>query len=255
MAIVTTDSKHYSDIANTIRKKTGEATTYKPEEMPTGVDEVYDAGKQAEYDRFWDTFQQNGKRGRYEMAFSGEGWTEETFRPKYDIVLSAQYNASMFRSASKLTGLYEATIGRGLKFDTSKATALGQMFTYCERLTRIPPIDYSGGIDTTSMYQGCTSLVTIDKFTIREDTNFYNNTFMNCYELQNLIIEGTIGTNGFNVSWSTKLTHDSLMSIINALQDKTSVGGTWTVTLGTDNLAKLTDAEKAIATQKGWTLA
>ena len=40
------------------------------------------------------------------------------------------------------------------------------------------------------------------------------------------------------------------MSIINALKS----GVTQTLTLGTDNLAKLTDTEKAIATEKGWTL-
>ena len=32
-------------------------------------------------------------------------------------------------------------------------------------------------------------------------------------------MEGEIGGNGFDVSQSTKLTHDSLMSIINALKD------------------------------------
>lgn len=51
---------------------------------------------------------------------------------------------------------------------------------------------------------------------------------------------------------STKLTHDSLMVIINGLQTVTE---TQTLTLGTDNLAKLSDAEKQIATDKGWTLA
>ena len=81
----------------------------------------------------------------------------------------------------------------------------------------------------------------------------YSGTFGGCKALENLLVHGTIGQNGFNVSQSTKLTHDSLMSIINALEAKTE--GTWTVTLGATNLAKLTDAEKAIATQKGWTLA
>ena len=41
--------------------------------------------------------------------------------------------------------------------------------------------------------------------------------------------------------------------IINALMTNTS--GTKTLTLGTDNLDKLSDAEKAIATERGWTLA
>lgn len=50
----------------------------------------------------------------------------------------------------------------------------------------------------------------------------------------------------------TKLTHDSLMNVINGLQTVTT---TQKLTLGAENLAKLTDAEKKIATDKGWTLA
>ena len=53
-------------------------------------------------------------------------------------------------------------------------------------------------------------------------------------------------------SYCKKLTHDSLMSIINGLA---VVETTQTLTLGTTNLAKLTDEEKAIATEKGWSLA
>jgi hypothetical protein len=47
------------------------------------------------------------------------------------------------------------------------------------------------------------------------------------------------------------------MSIINTLNDYSTYTGTtvFKVTLGSTNLAKLTDAEKAIATEKGWTLA
>ena len=42
------------------------------------------------------------------------------------------------------------------------------------------------------------------------------------------------------------------MVVINGLQTVTS---TKTLTLGSTNLAKLTDEEKQIATNKGWTLA
>jgi hypothetical protein len=49
------------------------------------------------------------------------------------------------------------------------------------------------------------------------------------------------------------LTHQSLLNILNSLVPQE--GATKTLTLGSDNLAKLTDEEKAIATDKGWTLA
>ena len=52
-----------------------------------------------------------------------------------------------------------------------------------------------------------------------------------------------------DVAHCVKLSHESLMSILYALKD----GANLTCTLGKLNLAMLTDGEKAIATQKGWT--
>ena len=48
---------------------------------------VYDAGKQAEYDRFWDEYQKNGTRTNYYYAFAGSGWNTKTYAPKYPIIL------------------------------------------------------------------------------------------------------------------------------------------------------------------------
>lgn len=45
MAIVITDNKHYTNIANAIREKTGETILMKPEEIPENVPKVYEAGK------------------------------------------------------------------------------------------------------------------------------------------------------------------------------------------------------------------
>ena len=51
----------------------------------------------------------------------------------------------------------------------------------------------------------------------------------------------------------TALTVDSLVSVLNALQ-QLDEGTSYTCTIGSDNLAKLSDQQKAIATNKGWTL-
>lgn len=58
--------------------------------------------------------------------------------------------------------------------------------------------------------------------------------------------------NSIRFDWSVLLTHDSLLNIIDVLAD--GVSGK-TLQLGSANLNKLTAAEKAIATNKGWTLA
>ena len=46
MAKITTDSQHYTNIANIIREKTHTTTTYKPEEMVSGIEKVYEQGFQ-----------------------------------------------------------------------------------------------------------------------------------------------------------------------------------------------------------------
>ena len=54
------------------------------------------------------------------------------------------------------------------------------------------------------------------------------------------------------INSSTKFTREALLEIIGNLKAQTS--GTKTLTMGATNLAKLTDEDKAIATNKGWTL-
>jgi hypothetical protein len=56
----------------------------------------------------------------------------------------------------------------------------------------------------------------------------------------------------FDISASTLFTRDALNEIMSNLATVTTAQ---TLTMGSTNLAKLTDADKLIATGKGWTLA
>ena len=76
------------------------------------------------------------------------------------------------------------------------------------------------------------------------------NCFSNCTALKTITGNPNFKVS-LNLSSCTKLTHDSIMVIINGLQTVTE---TQKLTLGTENLAKLTEADKKIATDKGWTL-
>lgn len=85
---------------------------------------------------------------------------------------------------------------------------------------------------------------------------YSSNPFNNTSNLEVIEEMGTIKGKNFNLSSSTKLTVDSLMVVINALYDYVGNGDstTQTCTLGSTNLAKLSDVQKAIATAKGWIL-
>ena len=85
-------------------------------------DAVYEAGKQAGgdnyYDTFWDLYQQNGNRKNYEYAFGGNGWTDETFKPKYDIIPLTVLKTF---SKSQIKDVKKALEDAGVRFDLSKA--------------------------------------------------------------------------------------------------------------------------------------
>lgn len=78
-----------------------------------------------------------------------------------------------------------------------------------------------------------------------------SNMFSGCRSLEQI---NMININAnLDISASTKFTREALLEIIGNLKAQTS--GTKRLTMGSTNLAKLTDEDKAIATNKGWTLA
>ena len=185
---------------------------------------VFDAGKTKEWSDFWDAFQNygdpNGTICPYAFAYGR--FTDANFNPKYPIYIQQGTTTAdyMFYNSQDITGINVP------------------IYCKCARLS--------------NTFNNCQKLKTISYLELLATTTF-SAAFNQCYALENITIGGTIGQNGLSFNNSYKLSHDSLISVINALEVKTS--GTWTLTLGETNLAKLTDVEKAIATQKGWTLA
>ena len=78
-----------------------------------------------------------------------------------------------------------------------------------------------------------------------------SNCFYACVALTDVTGSPNFKTS-FTLSDCVNLTHDSLMVFINGLQTVTT---TQKLTLGSNLLGKLTDDEKKVATDKGWTLA
>ena len=153
----------------------------------------------------------------------------------------------MFSACEALTTIPE--------LDTSKGTTFSYMFSYCTALTTIPEIDTSKGIVFSGMFTRCNNLTTIPKLNMSGLTTTIYQVFAGCYALKNVTFEGTIPVRGNSSVFSScsQLTVDSLMSFINALTNMSDTA-TYTITIGSTNLAKLTDEQIQIATDKKITL-
>ena len=136
------------------------------------------------------------------------------------------------------------------QLDTSKVANMGYMFYYCSNLTTIPQLDTSNVTNMGYMLYKCSSLTTIPQLDTSNVTDM-GSMFSNCSSLTAIHMIN-INAN-LNISSSTKFTRESLVEIIGNLKAQTS--GSKKLTMGSTNLAKLTDEDKAVATGKGWTLA
>ena len=124
-------------------------------------------------------------------------------------------------------------------------------FCNCNGLTSIVIPHGVKSIQTNSFY-GCYSAVNLvlpNTITIVAST-----AFIGCTGFVDVTLEDGFNANGLDLSVSTLYSADTLVAMINALADRTGQTA-YTLTLGSTNLAKLTNEQIAIATQKNWTLA
>lgn len=199
---------------------------------------------------FWDAVQNFGNREDYNRAF--RHWNCELLRPKYKVAPTNENSAAYLFHYNRSLKKVEAQYFDFSQKARSSSTGNGYSYFcgYCFELEEVEDVGMQPDSSMQYAFYHCYKLHTIARIRVDENTQ-YNSTFTRCDSLENLTVEGTIGKNGFNVSWSP-LSHDSLINIIKKLGE---TGSALSITLGTDNLAKLTDAEKAVATEKGWSLA
>lgn len=136
------------------------------------------------------------------------------------------------------------------QYDTSKVTTMRGMFGYCSFMETAPLLNTTNVTNMDSMFRYCVYLKAIPSLDMMKVTNA-DYMIRDCSNLEAIHLIN-INTN-LDFSDSTKLTREALLEIIDNLKAQTS--GTKTLTMGSTNLAKLTDADKKIATDKGWTLA
>ena len=193
---------------------------------------------------------------------------------KYSDTANGKNFSNMFYACSSLTTIPQ--------LDTSNGTNFGAMFNGCSALTSILQLSTSNGTNFNGMFSACTALTTISLLNMSSMSGtscinmFYNcraltsisllnmsnvsgtnwsSMFYNCPALKNVTFEGTIPVRGNMSVFSScpNLTVESLMSFINALTNMSDTA-TYTITIGSTNLAKLTEEQIQIATDKRITL-
>ena len=133
--------------------------------------------------------------------------------------------------------------------DTSNVTNMEGMFVKCSNLSSIPQLDTSKVTAMVEMFYGCTKLTTIPRLNASKVVDM-RNMLGGCSGLT------SIGMYGFTRSVDispTALEHDAIVAFLD--QAGTAYNSSQKITMGPDKLALLSDEEKAIATNKGWTLA
>ena len=212
-------------IADAIRDKTGGTEALTLDGMASSVNEVYEAGKKAENDEFWDNF----NFGQY--AFAGQGWNKETFRPNKDFTVTSysfyyhNWQGTPYDLAERVKEL-----GIKLKFHSASDT---QSFRVAW-LTRIPECnfsDVSGMFDRVFASAGNSPLVTVDKVILPPEGKItsFNSVFDSCSKLKNIVFEGVLDK---SISFSAcPLSVASLKNIISCLKDYTGTTSEYTYTV------------------------
>ena len=159
-----------------------------------------------------------------------------------------------------LTNIYGGNTNKFVGFnyiDLSKVTTIQNMYQSNNSINKIV---YPSTLDLSKIksYYGTFNNFTgnvIEKIDFTSCTSTANimNTAPNIISIIEILGQLKVST---NIGQATGLNHDTLIRFINCLYDYAAEGSTntYTLTLGPTLLAKLTDEEKAIATNKGWTL-
>lgn len=157
------------------------------------------------------------------------------------------------KSAFYLISSYHGTSVDGLisYSDTENVINFGYMFLGCNNITTVPLLNTSKATNMTNMFANCAKLTEIPALDASQCTvtGHLDYMFSGCSSLKKVHMTGI--KLSLDISSSTKFEKTDLLEIINNLE---TVSYPRKLKMGPTNLAKLTDEEKAIATNKGWTL-
>jgi hypothetical protein len=94
-----------------------------------------ETGKKAEYDRFWDSYQENGQRWHYSYAFAGAAWNDDNMIPKYEPI---RYVNDKWQYANFQYMFYwNQQITKTMRIIVDKGISLNGLITQCTKLKEL----------------------------------------------------------------------------------------------------------------------
>lgn len=186
-----------------------------------GITEGIETGKTQEYWRFWNIHQMNGTRRNYPSGFAGSCWTDETYNPPYEIIV----------------------------------TSIASMMFYANTLitsTKVP-ITIDSTVNNVQVFSGCTRLETIPSLKVTEKVIGFTNWFHSCNALTNITFtEDSVIAANIDFQYSP-LSKASIQSVVNALSP--TVTGKTVTFKKTAKEAAFTQEEwnALVATKSNWT--
>ena len=156
-------------------------------------------------------------------------------------------NSSKLKNTSQM--FMQTSLKEAPNMDTHSVTNMNGMFALCGYLTSVPLYDMSSVTDATLMFESCESLTEIPAFVIPPNAAT-DEMFVGCSKLTAIHARGF--TKSFGFRGCDLMSRDAILEVFNNLGQASTSGET--VKMGATNLAKLTEEDKKIATDKGWTL-
>lgn len=153
------------------------------------VDVVFEKGKEVQKKELWESLIPEN-RVSFQYAFGGGRWTDDTFQPTRTLI-GSNFLRCFAESAIK-------TISQPI--DASTVTSASYM---------------------QNMFYNA-DVVTITELILSENTAFDSTTFRGCSALKNLKVTGTIGKNGFDISYAVNLSAASILSILKACKKESA---------------------------------
>ncbi len=240
--VIVTKSK-LTAVANSIRDRTGTTDSLTLDEMPKAINDISNnSSKDTEY-----------LKGLIQRDITSLVIPNGTTEIGGELCNGCRNLTSVVIPDSVTSIGYEAFLNCpiiNLDIPYGVTHIYSRAFNSCTKLEALILPDSIQMMYSTS-FGGCTNLTNL---IIGNLKSMSPDVFQGCKNLENVTIADGFNGSGLNLSASALYSVDTIVSWLKSLADRTNEFP-YTLTIGNENLAKLTDEQKAIATNKNWNLA